>query len=333
MYAYIRFYENWNWFIGANIRLNHLDKSFKELKDRSEKDLSENLEDIFIYLILFIILILFVSYKLSNIITINFSKYKQEIQKQNLENEKIKEEVDKNRLLLLESNKLSQAGLMLNSLVHQWYRPLNLIGVKLTRAEIEILNNNFDKNDMLVLINQINNSLKLLEDTTKTFNDFFKQKGKNTKYNLSKSIKDFIFIFDEIFKINKIALSLELDDKITIISNENYLKQVLMSLIFNSVDIFKTRKIENKKITIKLYEKDQKVNLEIFDTAGGISQDLLPKKLFEKQITTKNNSLGLGLYLSKLIVNEKLNGEIYATNSDKGAVFKIVLDKNKNNNL
>jgi signal transduction histidine kinase len=104
------------------------------------------------------------------------------------------------------------------------------------------------------------------------------------------------------------------------------LKQVLLNIIRNAEDILIERGIKNKEINIDVYKIKNTCVIEISDNAGGIDNKIMDK-IFEPYFTTKDekNGTGLGLYMSKQIVEERLNGILYAYNNNKGATFKIEL--------
>jgi signal transduction histidine kinase len=116
-----------------------------------------------------------------------------------------------------------------------------------------------------------------------------------------------------------IKIELVLNDDANIVNYKNEYKQVLLNLISNAKDILVERKIINPKIQILITEK----TVIISDNAGGIlSQNL--NKIFEPYFTTKENSSGIGLYMSKMIVERNMGGKLTVRNAEDGAEFRIM---------
>lgn len=325
--AYIQKYENWDWFIGINLNKSKMNKLIKENSEDFYNQLKAQIFSLLTYGLIFIFLAVMSSLYFSKKVEEKFKILKKELDEINELNIKLKESNHLSEIFLIENVKINQISIMINSLIHQWYRPLNLIALKITNAQLDILNRKFTQEDILKLINEIETSISFISQTTFTFTNFFKKESQYSSFNIYETISKFIFIFDEVFKMNKIDIFYEIDKKSFLTCDENYLKQVLMSIVFNSVDILSIKKQENKRIKISLIDDNDYYILTIEDNAGGIDENLLPNKLFEYKVSTKKDNLGLGLYLSKFIIEDKLNGKITANNSIDGAIFNIYLPK------
>ena len=325
--AYIYKYEDWNWYIGINLNKNKMNNLIEQNTQGFYEQLNAQIFLLITYGLIFIFFAVITSLYFSKKVEEKFKILKKELDEKNELNIKLKESNHLSEIFLIENVKINQISIMINSLIHQWYRPLNLIALKITNAQLDILNRKFTQEDIIRLINDIENSISFISQTTYTFTNFFKKESQYKAFNIYETVSKFIFIFDEIFKMNKIEVFYEIDKKSAIYCDENYLKQVLMSIVFNSVDILSIKKQENKEIKISLLENESYFILKIEDNAGGIDVKLLPDKLFEYKVSTKKDNLGLGLYLSKFIIEDKLNGKITANNSLDGAIFNIYLPK------
>ena len=101
---------------------------------------------------------------------------------------------------------------------------------------------------------------------------------------------------------------------------QNEFLQVMLNLIKNAVDSIALE----GKVTIKLFSREGKVFITVEDNGSGIDEKLLAK-VFDPYFTTKNDSMGLGLYMSKMIIEDHCKGTLSVENSDAGACFKIDL--------
>ena len=119
-----------------------------------------------------------------------------------------------------------------------------------------------------------------------------------------------------------IVKSLNSEDKMSTYVSE--VKQVILNLLKNAEDALLDEDIENPQITISTYRERDMVVLEVSDNAGGIPDNII-SKIFDPYFSTKKekNGTGLGLYMSKTIIEEHCGGTLTVENSSEGAVFKI----------
>ncbi len=124
----------------------------------------------------------------------------------------------------------------------------------------------------------------------------------------------------------KIQMKLSLPKQEALVKGRpNDLKQVLLNLVYNAIDVLKERKVEDPTIKIEV-KYNNKINIIIRDNGGGIDPDAIDK-IFEPYFTTKYKArgTGLGLYMSKMIIEKRLHGKISARNTRSGAAFWIEL--------
>ncbi len=105
----------------------------------------------------------------------------------------------------------------------------------------------------------------------------------------------------------------------------NEYSQAIMNILNNAKDVLVEREIKNPLIKIKTYEKDNYGYLEIEDNAGGIEKKCNRKKIFDPYFTTKHKSqgTGIGLYMSKMIIEQNMKGTLEVKNSKEGAKFLV----------
>ena len=108
---------------------------------------------------------------------------------------------------------------------------------------------------------------------------------------------------------------------------ESEFKQVVLNIINNAKDVIDDKKITNGKIEIELDDKLKQISIK--DNGGGIDEEILPK-IFDPYFSTKDekNGTGLGLYMSKTIVEDHHKGILNVKNSENGVIFEIILNKN-----
>ena len=236
---------------------------------------------------------------------------------------RIDEEVKKNRekdKQILQQSRLAQMGEMISMIAHQWRQPLSAIGSTSVALNFKAQLHKLDDAQTIELTNNISDYVSHLSTTIDDFRDFFKSnKIKNdTTYN--EILSGVLGIIDASIKNRNITIVKELQSELIFHTYINELKQVVLNLLKNAEDILLEKNIENPKILIKTYDNV----LEISDNAGGVPSEILDK-VFDPYFSTKKekNGTGLGLYMSKTIIEEHCDGTLSVHNNDEGAVFTI----------
>ncbi|MDD2652970.1 MAG: HAMP domain-containing sensor histidine kinase [Sulfurimonas sp.] len=236
-------------------------------------------------------------------------------------------------MLVLQS-KNAIMGEMLEMIAHQWRQPITSIGMisnnmlfNIIMSEDEPLDKEFFKND----IDEIDKQIKYLSHTIDDFRSFFKESKTKEAVQIDSVLHRSVSLIKK--QLEHSSIKVEINnccDDLIINTYKNELNQVLLNILNNAKDAFETQKNNNKKITISTFTKDNNLFIEIKDNAGGISEDVI-HKIFEPYFSTKKekNGTGLGLYMSKIILQKHLNSEMFFRNEDGGAVFSIVMPVKK----
>ncbi len=238
----------------------------------------------------------------------------------NLE-DKIKERVEEIRKkdeMLVNQGKLAMLGQMLGAIAHQWRQPLNslAINIQMLPLEMEEICDKFDEEKINKFVEDNMKTIKFMSYTIDNFKDFFKQDKKITKFSVKKAVEDTYNLIKPQIKNNGIDVTISGDD-FEVEGLENEFRQVILNILLNAKDALMDSGVENKKIEIEL--KDNKVIIR--DNAGGIDEDVIDN-IFDAYFTTKDYGTGIGLYISKLIL-EHFNAHLSAENGEEGAEFVI----------
>jgi len=245
--------------------------------------------------------------------------------------ERIKEEVAKNRKkdsILIHNSKLAQMGEMMSLIAHQWRQPLSAISATSTGLHVKIELDKYDKEFFLSSLDKIESYVKHLSATVDDFTNFFKPSKKSETTTVGYMIERALFIMSASLRKNSVDVMVEDTTFSEIKTYPNEVIQVLINLIKNAENVLLKRQVEKPIISINAYEKENYIYVEVSDNAGGIDEKIIDK-IFEPYFTTKNakDSTGLGLYMSKFIIEESCGGKLSVHNSKEGAVFTIELKK------
>jgi len=235
---------------------------------------------------------------------------------QNITQEKLKDKI------VQEQAKFAALGEMIAVIAHQWRQPLAQLNFN--NLYIKKLTNNEE------IKKEIKNSEEIIQFMSETISNFenFYKKSDEKEFNPIESINQALKIVDSIIKLKEIKVIKNIDSKATIYANPNALAQVVLSILQNALDIIKQRAIKDPQIKITLKDLNEYIKITIEDNAKGIKEEPIDN-IFKPFISKKEiASSGIGLYMSKMVIQEKFNGTISAKNSEIGAVFTILLPCN-----
>jgi signal transduction histidine kinase len=242
---------------------------------------------------------------------------------------RVKQEVEKNLKkdsIMIHQTRLAQMGEMMSLIAHQWKQPLSAISATSSGLHIKIELDMYDKEFFLKSLTKIEEFVNHLSTTIDDFSNFFKPSKRKKEFFMYEAVDKALSIATYSLSKKSIDLVLDIDKNLKVKTYQNELVQVLLNLIKNAENILIKREIKEPKIWIKVYKSEDGNVIEIIDNGGGIDKKILPK-IFEPYFSTKatKDSTGLGLYMSKFIVEDSLGGKLIAENNEKGAVFSIVL--------
>lgn len=240
--------------------------------------------------------------------------------------ERAHKEAEKKDKLMFQQSRFAQMGEMISMIAHQWRQPLNLISVTTASIEFDIMLDKIEKDKLISSMENIASCSQHLSDTIDDFRNFFRPAKEMQRTSYCEEVKSVLNIIGHSIKAKNIEIikDLNCNSEFSIYSNE--LKHVIINIIKNAEDVLLENKTKNPYIRLKTYKKDKYRILEISDNGGGISPENMDK-IFDPYFSTKlkKSGTGLGLYMSKIIIEEHCKGQLKVSNNSEGAVFKIVL--------
>ena len=248
-----------------------------------------------------------------------------------LEN-KIKIQVEKNRhkdKLMFQQNRLAQMGEMISMIAHQWRQPLNNLFMLNQSISLKYKMKKLDDDIMEYFKENSKKQITQMSKTIDDFRDFFKPEKEKVEFVINDVIKDTIDIIKPVIDKNSIEFVFDCDDDIIAIGYPNEFGQVIINIINNAKDVLIAKDIKDKKITISCTKNNNHIDIKISDNAGGIPEDIMDN-IFDPYFSTKEekNGTGLGLYMTKIIIEDHMHGKLSVSNNKDGAVFKIELGDN-----
>ena len=245
----------------------------------------------------------------------------------NLE-KKIQEKIEQNReqeKMLFRQARYAQMGEMISMIAHQWRQPLNAISTVTATMQLKIARDDYDSVFVTNKIDAIGEYVQHLSSTIDDFRNFFKLDREKEELTFARVIKNTLKLVGSELESKHITLDVEYGCYCTVYTYPNEVQHVILNIVKNAEDALLINHVPNPKITIKTMGDGTNSILEIEDNAGGIDETIM-EKIFDPYFTTKKNSdgTGLGLYMSKIIIEEHCNGKIKVENGKQGAIFKLV---------
>ncbi|MBT6688003.1 MAG: PAS domain S-box protein [Bacteroidetes bacterium] len=261
---------------------------------------------------------------------IQLKKNKDKLQKLNFDLiEKINQEVEKSRekdRMMVVQSKQAAMGEMIGNIAHQWRQPLNDIGLY-----IQNLQDGFEFEEITVetlneIVEKTMKKLDYMSQTIDDFRNFFHSDKEKTNFSLTRNIFKTLTMTEATFKNNSIELKKDLEEDLLFLGFPNEFSQAILNILNNAKDVLIERKIENPIIEIKLYKQAKKSVLKIYNNGGEIPDNIIDK-IFDPYFTTKGEltGTGLGLYISKTIIERNMQGKLSVSNTKGGVEFMIEL--------
>ncbi|QKJ26268.1 sensor histidine kinase [Aliarcobacter cibarius] len=243
---------------------------------------------------------------------------------------KIEEELEKRILYekeIMQKNRLASMGEMLDNIAHQWRQPLMKINAIVLNTDRSIELKKYDEKYLQDRLNDISQAVFYMSNTIDTFREFLNPLKIKHIFEIKQTIEKSINVLNTLLKDVDINIT---EKEIYLDAYESEFMQVIISILSNSIEIFKEREIKEKSININIYENDNNYLINIEDNAGGIKNEIIDK-IFEPYFTTKHKSggTGMGLYISKLIMQTSFKGDIKVQNKDDRAIFILEIPKGK----
>ncbi len=245
---------------------------------------------------------------------------------ENLE-KKVWEEVAKNRgkdIMLIQQNRQAALGEMLDHIAHQWKQPLTSLSLVIQdlgdTASVGELTDDHVKEIVSI-------TMSLLDHMTQTmdvFRGFYRPDKEKKVFSIKDSIDQALAFTSPSFMFHSIAVEIDVDPGLTAFGYPKEYAQVILNILANARDVFRKRETEKPRVVIRAFAEKSKSVVTVTDNAGGIPEAIIGK-IFDFYFTTNESSggTGIGLYMSKNIIEINMGGTLSAVNTDGGAQFRI----------
>lgn len=243
---------------------------------------------------------------------------------------RIMEKQKEQEQILIHQSRMAAMGEMIGNIAHQWRQPISTISLL-----IQDINDAYDYGDLnKAYLDEFSDKtlkqIRFMSETIDDFRDYLRPDKTMKPFSLVESVNNSIRIMEATFKNNDVKVSFTYDKDIMVAGYKNEFSQVLLNIFKNVKDEFELRDVKAGTLAISLSDAGDKALLVIEDNAGGIPEEIIDK-IFDPYFSTKEEygGTGIGLHMSKNIIETNMHGTIRVENTDNGARFTIELLKEK----
>ena len=232
--------------------------------------------------------------------------------------------------LLQEQTRLAQMGEMISMIAHQWRQPLGAIGNSSIAIQLKYKSQKYNTQTkeefMYKKLHNIDEYVKVLSHTIDDFRSFFQPNKDKELTPITVPIQKALNIVSSSISYHNISVITNFNNNDEVLVYQNEIMQVILNLLKNAEDNFIEKDIKNASITISTKKIEGYYRIKIEDNGGGIPIEILPN-IFDPYFSTKEkrNGTGLGLYMSKIIIEEHNQGRLTVHNCNSGVCFEIIL--------
>ena len=230
---------------------------------------------------------------------------------------------DKDRILVIQGRQVVM-GELISNIAHQWRQPLNMLGLLAQELPMNYKMGVFTKELLEANVAKTMKIIKQMSQTIEDFRNFTRPDREKIDFMVVPVIAKTLSLLEEGFKAHSIKTVVEQEDDPIISGYPNEYSQVLLNILINARDAFVARKVDSPSIVIRVFRENGRTVVTVTDNAGGIAPEIIDK-IFEPYFTTKGpeQGTGIGLFMSKTIIEKNMKGVLSACNTGSGAQFRI----------
>lgn len=239
---------------------------------------------------------------------------------------RVHEEVARNREkdhMLIRQSRLAAMGEMIGNIAHQWRQPLNALGLLLANIKDAHDYHELDEAYLNESVAKGRLYIDKMSTTIDDFRNFFKPNREKMPFSLAGMIRDALSVVDASFNSSNIVVVLNVEQDAMTLGFPNEYAQVVLNILGNAKDAIMARGGQNGRVELAVSRDETSACVAIRDNGGGIPEEIL-EKIFDPYFTTRASGTGIGLYMSKMIIENNMNGRIEVRNVEDGAEFRIV---------
>ncbi len=241
--------------------------------------------------------------------------------------DRVEEEIKKRRdqeHILFHQSKMATMGEMIGAIAHQWRQPLNALNIIIQDVEMAYEYGELDKEYLNDFIKKSTSQISFMSKTIDDFRHFFKVDKGKVVFDIAAQTRESIKLVEAQFISRSIEIIYDMKESVLVSGYPSEFSQVILNIVSNAKDVLIEREVKNPIITISCAVLNNEAAISIADNGGGIPDDVI-NRVFEPYFTTKDadKGTGIGLYMSKMIMESHMSGTIEVKNTELGAMFTV----------
>ena len=234
------------------------------------------------------------------------------------------EELHVKERLLIQQSRLAAMGEMISNISHQWRQPLNILGLIIQEM---VLAANSGKITQTTLSASVAKAMQIISEMSRTIDDFrnfFSTDKMTVSFTICEVLDKAITFMESIFKQMQVHVEMSCEEDVRVEGLRNEYTQAILNILSNARDAFLERETVDPRISIRLFLENDRAVVIIKDNGGGIPEEIVDR-VFEPYFTTKgpDKGTGIGLFMSKTIIEKNMGGRLTACNAGTGAEFRV----------
>lgn len=236
----------------------------------------------------------------------------------------VQDELREKELLMIQQSRLAAMGEMIGNIAHQWRQPLNMLGLLAQDLAMTYKKGDCSTQYLEANVQKVMETINHMSKTIDDFKNFFRPDKQKTDFRILEMIEKTVSLLEGSLKAEQIRTTVVPAGDPVVNGYPNELSQVVLNIMINARDAFVTQHVTGPAIIIEIGTEEGRCVVTITDNAGGIPEEILDK-IFDPYFTTKgqDHGTGVGLYMSKTIIEKNMGGTLSACNVDGGAQFRI----------
>ncbi|QOY54213.1 HAMP domain-containing histidine kinase [Candidatus Sulfurimonas marisnigri] len=241
--------------------------------------------------------------------------------------QRVKEEVFKRteqEQILIQQSRFASMGEMIGNIAHQWRQPLNALSLLMQNIEFAYESDSLNEAYIKRVVEKGNNLTQSMSQTIDDFRNFFKPNKDTEVFSYAKAYESTMDILGSSIVSNMIEINESINTNVCVNGFKSEFSQVILNILNNSKDALMEKKDGKRLINVSIYKEGEFAYFSIEDNAGGIKNEII-EKVFDPYFTTKDEGkgTGIGLYMSKTIIENNMHGKLKVKNNNIGACFTI----------
>lgn len=226
--------------------------------------------------------------------------------------------------MLIQQSRLAAMGEMINNIAHQWRQPLNNIGLIVQNLQISFSAETITKEELESESGKAMAVIMHMSRTIDDFRNFFREDKEQQNFMVNKVVSHALEFVSAALENRNILVEVVADLEVSTTGYQNEYAQALLNIISNASEACFERHIQEPRILVRITTENGRSVVYIRDNCGGIPEDIMTK-IFDPYFTTRepDKGTGIGLYMSKVIIEQNMNGKLTARNLDAGAEFRV----------